>query len=803
MTISTPRKGVNEGIPQSEGNGYHVETQDSGEPGETMALSFGKKKNGDEKKAKKVVEKVSVEEPKEAKVDALPPRKFNKFVMGGGVAMILAIIASIFIARSFVEEELKRETQAWQVRLGIVADSRVASVNEWIDGNFDILRGLTQNASLQLYMAELSSAEESLIPPSEGVDTTVTEAESLLEGLDNSASGGGLGAGASAGFLRNLLLATAERSPFKAPPPVGEIAANIERLGVAGIGLVDKDAEPIISTPDMPPITGKIKAAVRQALDGEPAIIDMFLGASGEPTIGFALPVYQVQEEGSGARGIGAVIGIRLVDDSLWETLVQPGTLLKSSETLLVRKSGGKVEYLSPLNDGTAALKRTMALASPDLAVADAINIPGAFIQNLDYASEPVLMVSREVAGAPWILVRKVSRDEALGPVEVRLNVILGVFIAIIVIVALTILFVWKNGASARASEALHKAQITLERFENVSRFMKMVTDNQPTEIVAVDRNTVYTFANETASNSAGIPAEDFLGKTMGSVIGPIKAQEYQSMVRLVIDDFERQQKIFHFGNPDIHDQSHDDAYQVVKVDGLPLRGDRDYPPGCLLVIDDISELSIARLQSEKRMKELIDTLVSVVDRRDPFSANHSSRVAEVARAIASEMGLEDIDAKTVDIAGSLMNLGKIFIPEELLTKTENLTDEERALVSNAYLTTVDLIENVTFEGPVIETIRQFGETWDGRGPFGLKEEEIIVTARVLGVANTFVGMVSARAYRKAMPFRKASDILLDMSDKKLDRKPVTALVNYMENRGGIRRWAHFREDPTEKDAAE
>lgn len=777
-----------------------------GEPGDTMALSFGKKKKTDDKKTK-VEEKPSAPEEKpvaqESDKDALPPRKYNKFVMIGGIALVLAITASVFVARGFVDEELKRETQAWQVRLGIVADSRVAAVNEWIDGNFEILRGLTQNASLQLYMAELSSAEESLIPPSEGVDTTVTEAESLLEGLDDSASGGGLGAGASAGFLRNLLLATAERSPFKAPPPVGEIAANVERIGVAGIGLVDKDAEPIISTPDMPPITGKIKAAVRKALDGEPAIIDMFIGAGGEATIGFALPVYQVQEEGSGARGIGAVVGIRLVDDSLWERLVQPGTLLKSAETMLVRKTGGKVEYLSPLNDGTAALKRSMALASPNLAVAAAINVPGAFVNDLDYSGDRVLMVSREVAGAPWILVRKVSRDEALGPIEVRLNVILGVFIAIIVIVALTILFVWKNGASARASEALHKAQITLERFENVSKFMKMVTDNQPTEIVAVDRNTVYTFANETAAKAADIPAEDFLGKTMGSVIGPIKAQEYQGMVRRVIDDFQREQKIFQFGNPDIHDPSHEDAYQVVKVDGLPLRGDRDYPAGCLLVIDDISELSIARLQSEKRMKELIDTLVSVVDRRDPFSANHSSRVAEVARAIATEMALEDIDIKTVDIAGSLMNLGKIFIPEELLTKTENLTDEERAMVSNAYLTTVDLIEHVTFEGPVVETIRQFGETWDGRGPFGLKEEEIIVTARVLGVANTFVGMVSARAYRKAMPFRKASDILMDMSDKKLDRKPVTALVNYMENRGGIRRWAHFREDPTEKDAAE
>lgn len=772
-----------------------------------MALRLRRKQNSDETQEPEKQDGVSssaIDDGPVRKEQELPPRKVNKYFLAGAVFIGLLLVGSLILAKLYVDEEMKRETQAWQVRLGIVADSRVGAVNDWIDDNFKVLRELTQNASLQLYMTELASAAPAGDAAAAPADQGLSTADSLLQGLDGSGSGGaGIGASASQGFLRNLLIATAERSPFKAPPPVGEIAANVERVGVAGLGLVDRNAEPIISTPDMPPVTGRIKEAVRKALDGDPAIIDMYLGASGEPTIGFALPVYAMQEGGGGAKGIGAVVGIRLVDDALWEKLVQPGTLTKTAETLLVRKDGGKVEYLSPQRDGTGALKRTMALASPNLAISPAINIPGSFINDLDYSGDRVLMVSREVAQVPWILVRKVSRDEALGPIENRLNFILGVFIAIIVIVALTILFVWKNAASARASEALHKAQVLVERFENLTKFMRMVTDNQPTQICAVDRNTVYTFANMPVAEANGIPITDIKGKTMAAVIGPVKAQEYSSLIKRVIDDFERQQKIFTFGNPEVLDPEDENAFQVVKVDGLPLRGDRDYPPGCLLVIDDITELQVARLKSEKMMKELIDTLVSVVDRRDPFSANHSSRVAEVSRAIANEMGLEDIDIKTVDISGSLMNLGKIFVPEELLMKTDDLTEEERMLVSNAYLTTVDLIEQVTFEGPVVETIRQFGETWDGKGPLGLKEEEIINTSRILAVANAFVGMVSPRAYRGAMPFRKVSDILMEMSESKFDRKPVTALVNYLENRGGMRRWAHFRADPTVDDAAD
>lgn len=764
-----------------------------------MAFSLRRKKKDDESGESKTKETPT--DKVEDSGEQLPPRKVNKFVLAGGIVVAVMIVGAVVLAKLYVDEELKRETQAWQVRLGIVADSRTAAVNDWIDGNFKVLRELTQNASLQLYMSELATAPEpnAVAPASE----PQSAADSLLQGLDGGGVGGGIGASASHGFLRNLLIATAERSAFKAPPPVGEIAANVERVGVAGLGLVNKDADPIISTPDMPPISGRIKEAVRKALDGEPTIIDMYVGASGEPTIGFAMPVYAMQEGGAGARGIGAVVGIRLVDETLWEKLIQPGTLTKTAETLIVRKTGGKVEYLSPLRDGTGALKRTMALASPNLAVSDAINIPGSFVNNLDYSGDRVLMVSREVAQVPWILLRKISTSEALEPIETRLNFILGVFIAIIVIVTLTILFVWKNAASARASEALHKAQVSLERFENLTKFMRMVTDNQPTQICAVDRNTVYTFANMPVAEANGIPITDIKGKNMASIIGPVKAQEYSGLVKRVIDDFERQQKIFSFGDPEIEDPESENAFQVVKVDGLPLRGDRDYPPGCLLVIDDITELQLARVKSEKMMKELIDTLVSVVDRRDPFSANHSSRVAEVSRAIAQEMGMDDIEVKTVDISGSLMNLGKIFVPEELLMKTENLSEDERMLVSNAYLTTVDLIEHVTFEGPVIETIRQFGETWDGKGPLGLKEEEIIGTARILAVANAFVGMVSPRAYRGAMPFRKVSDILMEQSDSKFDRKPVTALVNYLENRGGMRRWAHFRVDPTIEDAAE
>ena len=215
---------------------------------------------------------------------------------------------------------------------------------------------------------------------------------------------------------------------------------------------------------------------------------------------------------------------------------------------------------------------------------------------------------------------------------------------------------------------------------------------------------------------------------------------------------------------------------------------------GRLNMLDDITELTRERRRSEQMLKQLINTLLSVIDRRDPFSAHHSTRVAEVSLAIAGEMNTPELVGKTAEIAGSLMYLGKIFVPPELLTKTGNLLPEERDMLANSYLVSADLLRSGPFNGPVVDTIEQMGEKWDGTGPLNLHGEEIILPARVLAVANAFVGMISPRAYRGAMTFEKVSRILLGESNSKFDRKPISALINFLDNRGGTEAWAHYRE---------
>lgn len=690
-------------------------------------------------------------------------RRVNVWVLAVGGLIVLSAAAAVFFALRFVDDERERDLRAWQIRLGIVADSRVAAVNGWVEENFAILRELAENASLQLYMTELALAEG--------------DAEEVTDEA------------AQASYLRNLLIATADRAGFQPPPEVGEVAANVEKVGVAGIGLVDKSGAPIVSTPGMPPIAGRVRDAVKTALKGEPALIDVYMGASNQPSMGFVLPIFGLQDEG--VEGIGAVVGVRLVGEGLFQRLLQPGETEATAETFLVRAKDGTVEYLSPLRDDTPPLTRSMAADTPDLAAAFALAKPGGFSIKRDYAGDEVLVTSRALAALPWSLVRKVTRSEALSGTETRLKTILIVFGLIIGGVLVTLIAVWKHGSSLRAEKAAEQYRIAAERFENLIQFMRVVTDSQPTHILCLNPDNQISFANRPFADHYGIPITDIRFKPLSGVIGPVKANAIAEINKRVIEDGEHESHLHRF-----EDES---GVQVVTTDHVHIPADSTHPPAALTVIHDITELSKERERNEFMMRQLIDTLVSVVDRRDPYSANHSARVAEVARAIAGEMGLDEMDAKTVDIAGSLMSLAKIFVPPEILTKAGDLSPAERKLVANNHLTSAELLQNVPFDGPVVETIRQMGETWDGSGPLSLSEENILRTARVLAVANAFVGMISPRAYRDALTFEKVSNFLLQDSGTKYDRKPVSALINFLENRGGIETWAHFRERPQER----
>lgn len=690
----------------------------------------------------------------------VPRGRMNTVVMAAALALAAIAVIGVVLVFRFVDSQKQRDLHAWQVRLGIVADTRAADVTRWLDEQFSTLSALAENASLQLYMTEL-----------------------MLENGDDFD-----GEPAELSYLRNLLVDTAQRAGFTAPDAMIEIPANVERVGLAGIALTDLQGNLVVATPTMTPPNARVRAAMARAIGGEAALVDMYLGASQEPTMGFVVPIYAIQADRGSSAAIGLVIGLKLVGDDLYDRLDQPGETAETVATFLVRVSDTTVEYLSPLADGTPPLRRSLALDTADLASAFVARSPGGFRAARDYKGDEVLVTGRALSVAPWFLVRVVSSAEAMTEIDNRARTVLVVFILIIVGVSIALVAVWRHGTSLRATEAAERYRRAAEQFRNVTAFLRVVTDGQPHPIMAVDGDGQFMFVNNAAASPTALHPRDIVGKPMASVIGPVKARIFQAINNRVMAD--------QVTVSEIHRFEEDDGLHIVKADHLPLPATSQRPAGVLMLLDDITELYDERERRERIMRQLVQTLVGVVDRRDPFSAHHSERVAQVSRSIATEMELSELDVETVDIAGSLINFGKILVPVELLTKMENLTDEERATLRDSVTASADLLEGVEFDGPVVAVIRQLREHWDGTGARGLQGDGIEVGARVVAVANAFVGMVSARAYRTAMPIDEACVILTEAAGAIFDRRPVSALINYLDNRGGRGEWQNFGAPP-------
>lgn len=195
-------------------------------------------------------------------------------------------------------------------------------------------------------------------------------------------------------------------------------------------------------------------------------------------------------------------------------------------------------------------------------------------------------------------------------------------------------------------------------------------------------------------------------------------------------------------------------------------------------------QLSIAAQRQKSLLSRLIDTLIMLVDSRDPHAQNHSNHVALIAGSVATHMALDEPMHETTVLAASLMNVGKIKTPEALLTG-KDLSNKDKDSIRKSMLASADILKDVAFDGPVVETLKQSLEHVDGTGPLGLKGDEILLSARIIAVANAFIAMISARAYRQAMSVDQALDVIHGSVDTLYARPVVAALEHYLENDGG------------------
>jgi HD-GYP domain-containing protein (c-di-GMP phosphodiesterase class II) len=152
---------------------------------------------------------------------------------------------------------------------------------------------------------------------------------------------------------------------------------------------------------------------------------------------------------------------------------------------------------------------------------------------------------------------------------------------------------------------------------------------------------------------------------------------------------------------------------------------------------------------------------VHAIELRDPYLAGHTRRVASLAVAVARRLNLSAQEISTLEIAANLSQLGKLAISRQLLNKPGRLDAAEIAEIRKHVDHAAFILRDIDFELPVQPTIYQMHERLDGRGyPAGLKADEILVTAQILGACDVFVARIEPRSYRAGLSNEEALTIL-------------------------------------------
>lgn len=178
----------------------------------------------------------------------------------------------------------------------------------------------------------------------------------------------------------------------------------------------------------------------------------------------------------------------------------------------------------------------------------------------------------------------------------------------------------------------------------------------------------------------------------------------------------------------------------------------------------DITERKLAEQERERSLSRLRRTLeqtvyalAAAVEMRDSYTAGHQRRVADLATAIADEMGIPAERIRGIRMAGLIHDVGKIHIPAEILSKPTRLTEVEWSMIKAHPQAGYDILKDIEFPWPVARIVLQHHERVNGSGyPQGLSDKEILLEARILGVADVVEAMASHRPYRPAHAVEEA-----------------------------------------------
>ena len=375
------------------------------------------------------------------------------------------------------------------------------------------------------------------------------------------------------------------------------------------------------------------------------------------------------------------------------------------------------------------------------------------------------------LTGSPWMIYHAVDARKILAPVQnfIFASMLLAILIAFAL--ASTFFAAWWRKDRDHYQQLVKIQQTQTENLKRQQRFLQAITRSIGDWITVSDKNGHLIYANPAFVTACSTSEQAVLGKRWQDIVTETPyVDESPSSLDELMDSA-----------PFTRISSGIDDH-IVSIRTFVFENEAKKTDGVVRVLRDHTAAATERRNRAEAIAKTIDAFVHAVERRDSFLVGHTHRLRSHAIAIGRRLELSSDELATVAVTASLSQIGKIFVPDEILTKPSRHDDQEAEIMRGHIHHAIEILRPINFELPITDVLSQMYERLDGSGyPNGLAGEDISLAARILGVADVYCARTAPRSYRDRL---SSEETLYHLSDnaRRYDSKVIVALAAIVED---------------------
>lgn len=368
-------------------------------------------------------------------------------------------------------------------------------------------------------------------------------------------------------------------------------------------------------------------------------------------------------------------------------------------------------------------------------------------------------VLSEPVPGTSWQMLYDVDAASVRGDIVATRVVVSLLILAALGCIGAGVLVVWWRQSLHNSLALAEQYRDFAARLEAQHQLLNSINDTIAEEITVVDANRRIVYANTAFAERVDRDPRGCSGEAIHHLLTPELARRFAEWDARVLKGESMMGKVY--------EDREGLAPRWLAISKVPFTGVDGTASGVVTLVRDITEAQIARERQRQTMEDTIRVLSRSVAAADPYLADHANRLREVAVGIAREMGCTDAEIDTLGTAASLSQIGKIFLPRELIRKETRLTPDQRLKLAAHIDLALEAVRGIAFELPVPQTLEQIHERLDGSGyPRGRSGAEITRLGRILAVADVFAARTAPRSYREAVSPEKVLEIFREHPEK-------------------------------------